>query len=67
MSGSWTTVPVTDIKVGDRIRHRGEEFEVARIDTPFLGMDAMVCFIEDTATRWRAYPASKTAEVERNG
>ena len=66
MSDSWTTVLVTDVKVGDRIRHRGEEFEVARIDSPFLGLDSMVCFIEDTAQRWRAYPASKTAEVEVN-
>ena len=66
MSDSWTTVPVTDVKVGDRIRHRDEEFEVARIDSPFLGLDSMVCFIEDTAERWRAHPASKTAEVEVN-
>ena len=38
--------------------------EVARIDSPFLGLDSMVCFIEDTAERWRAHPAAKTAEVE---
>ena len=65
MSDSWTTVTVTDIRPGDRIRHREQEFEVARIDSPFLGLDSMVCFIEDTPDRWMAYPASKTAEVER--
>ena len=29
---------------------------IARIDSPFLGMDAMVCLIEDEPTRWFAYP-----------
>ena len=67
MSDSWTTVSVTDVKVGDRIRHRDEEFEVARIDSPFLGLDSMVCFIEDTPTRWAAYPAARTQEVEITG
>jgi hypothetical protein len=64
MSESWSSIPVRDVKIGDRIRHRGEEFSVARIDQKFLGMDAMVCFIEDTAERWRAYPAGIDAEVE---
>jgi hypothetical protein len=64
MSDPWTTISVADVRVGDRIRHRGEEFDVARIDSPFLGMDSMVCLIEDTAERWRAHPAAKSAEVE---
>jgi hypothetical protein len=60
----WRNVNVNDVRVGDRIRLRGLEFEVARIDSPFLGLDQMVCFIEDTPTRWRANPASKAEEVE---
>jgi len=64
MSETWSTIPARDVKVGDRIRHRDDEFEVARIDQKFLGMDAMICFIEDTPDRWRAYPAMLEAEVQ---
>ena len=31
------------------LRYAGQEFTVARVDSPFLGRDEMVCFIEDTA------------------
>ena len=64
MSNSWVTIAAGDVKPGQRIRHRDEEFEVARVDSPFLGMDAMVCLIEDTAERWRAHPAGKDTEVQ---
>jgi hypothetical protein len=66
MSDTWTTIPARDVKVGDRIRHRGDEFDVARIDARFLGTDTMICFIEDTPERWRAYPAALETAVEVN-
>ena len=39
-------------KPGDRVRHGLREFDVARIQSPFLGQTALVCLIEDTPTRW---------------
>ncbi len=60
----WQSMSVGAVRPGDRIRVRGQEFEVARIDSPFLGLEQMVCFIEDTPTRWHAYPASRDAEIE---
>ena len=62
--GSDMAIPVPDLVPGDRIRFRGSEFDVGRIDSPFLGRDAMVCIIEDSPTRWHAYPAPKTESVE---
>ena len=64
MSDSWTTTAASNIKSGERIRHRGEEFDVARIDAGFLGMANMLCFIEDTPSRWRAHPAMVDADIE---
>jgi len=64
MADEWTTVKAQDIRAGDLIRYRGSEFEVARIDTPFLGRDSMLCFIEDTPDRWHAYPTGADADVE---
>ena len=64
MAATWQSIPVPDLVPGDRIRFRGSEFDVGRIDSPFLGMDAMVCIIEDSPTRWHAYPAPKTESVE---
>ena len=65
MADDWTTVTVDQLAVGDRVRFRGSEFDIARIDPRFLGRDAMVCLIEDTPTRWHAYPAPVTGEIER--
>ena len=64
MTTTWKTLPITDVRPGDRIRLRGSEFEVGRVDAKFLGMDTMVCVIEDTPTRWHAYPAGAAEEVE---
>lgn len=64
MSSTWSSLSVAEVRVGDRVRHRGAEFEVARIDAPFLGRTDMVCFIEDTPERWHAYPAPLAAAVE---
>lgn len=65
MAEHWTAAGVDDIRPGDRVRLRsGHEFDVARIDAPFLGIDEMVCFIEDTPARWHAYPARRADEVD---
>jgi hypothetical protein len=64
MADGWKTTSVDDVKAGDVLRYAGQEFTVARVDAPFLGVETMVCFIEDTPTRWHAYPAGKGAEVE---
>lgn len=61
---TWQSLPVSDVQAGDRVRLRGAEFEVGRVDRPFLGMDQMACLIEDTPSRWHAYPAGITEAVE---
>jgi hypothetical protein len=64
----WIAVPVGEVRLGERVRHRGAEFTLARIDEGFLGRDDMVCFIEDSSERWHAYPArlADAVEVLRN-
>jgi hypothetical protein len=65
MTASWTTMPVGDVMPGDRVRlATGQEVLVTRIETNFMGMEAMVAFIEDTPTRWLKQPIPQTAEVE---
>jgi hypothetical protein len=64
MADNWKTTNVEAVQAGDRVRYAGQEFTVARIDAPFLGVAEMVCFIEDTPDRWHAYPAACSAEVE---
>ena len=65
MADTWTPTKVDDLSPGDRVRYRGFEFDIARIDPRFLGRDEMVCLIEDTPERWFAYPAPLGVEVER--
>jgi hypothetical protein len=64
MADGWKTTSVDDVQAGDVLRYAGQEFTVARVDAPFLGRDEMVCLIEDTPTRWHAYPAVRGSEVE---
>jgi hypothetical protein len=64
MSDDWTEIGVDDLRAGDRVRARGTEFDIARIDAPFLGRDEMVCLIEDTPTRWHAYPMGRQEKVQ---
>jgi hypothetical protein len=65
MADTWVTVGVSDVVPGDRVRLRsGQELDVARIDSPFLGVVEMVCFVEDTPSRWHAYPARRDDSVE---
>jgi len=55
----------SEVQVGDRVRvSSGHEALVSRIEPAFMGMDAMVAFIEDTPERWFKMPVPKTAEVE---
>jgi hypothetical protein len=65
VSDGWETVAMSEVGVGDRVRFRGFEFTVARVDERFLGRDEMVCLIEDEPDRWMAYPGPLTGEVER--
>ena len=62
--GSWRTITVADVVVGDHVRDGTREFDVARIESPFLGQRALVCLIEDTPTRWCAYPVGVNMEIE---
>lgn len=67
MADDWQTKKVDDVQVGDVVRYAGQEFAVARVDAPFLGRDEMVCLIEDTPTRWHAYPAVRGSDLEVQG
>ena len=64
MSDSWQRVAIREVAVGDRVRYRDHEFTIARIDERFLGRDEMLCFIEDTPERWRAYPGPVEGEID---
>lgn len=64
MADGWHKTTVAELQAGDRVRHGGREFAVARIQSPFLGQTALVCLIEDTPTRWCAYPVGVTMEIE---
>ena len=65
MAEHWESITVAELRPGDRVRMRGTfEFDVARVDPNFLGMEAMVCIIEDTPTRWHAYAAPLVEPVE---
>ena len=52
---------MSDVGPGDRVRYREYEFTIARVDSPFLGVETMVCLIEDEPTRWFAYPGPAMA------
>jgi hypothetical protein len=64
MADTWTTIKAGEVRPGDFVRYRESEFEVARVDDPFLGLDSMVCLIEDNSERWHAYPAGKEGDIE---
>lgn len=64
MTDSWKSINVDDLQPGTEVRYAGFEFTVARIDENFLGMEQMICLIEDTPERWHAYPTAKGAEIE---
>jgi hypothetical protein len=60
----WKTLVVANVQPGDHVRHATHEFDVAHIQSPFLGQTAVVCLIEDTPTRWCAYPVGVTMEID---
>lgn len=65
MTESWATMRVADVRPGDRVRlASGQEMLVSRVEPNFMGMAAMVAFIEDTPTRWFKQPFPQTTEVE---
>jgi hypothetical protein len=65
MADTWSETTLEQVQVGDRVRFRGSEFTVARVDERFLGRDSMVCLIEDTPDQWRAFPGQLTDALER--
>jgi hypothetical protein len=60
----WQKITVADVVPGDHIKLGNDEFDVARIQSPFLGQTALVCLIEDTPHKWLAHPAGVTLEIE---
>ncbi|HVV29974.1 MAG TPA: hypothetical protein VHC41_03775 [Mycobacteriales bacterium] len=65
MAQTWTASTARDVKAGERIRTQaGEELTVTRIESPFMGMDGMVAFIEDSAERWYKRPLPLDAALE---
>jgi hypothetical protein len=61
----WGTVRASDVKVGKMVRMKsGEIFTVARIERPFLGLPAMLAFIEDSPERWFKQPMALDPMVE---
>jgi hypothetical protein len=64
MAEQWTKTTASAVQPGDRVRTSGDELTVSRIESPFLGMDGMIAFIEDTSERWIKRPVQADAEVE---
>jgi hypothetical protein len=65
MAESWTTVPATDVRAGDRIRlETGVEMLVSRIEPRFLGWEGLIAVIEDTPSRWYKHTLRAAAAVE---
>jgi hypothetical protein len=65
MSTEWQKTSARDVKVGDRVRvPNGTELLVGRIESPFLGRDGMLAFVEDTSERWFKQPLPVDTPVE---
>jgi hypothetical protein len=61
----WTTTTAGEVQPGDRVRvGPDKELLVARVQSPFMGSDQLVCLIEDTADRWLAQPVPAANDVE---
>lgn len=69
MTERWEPISARQVGPGDRVRLRGVELTVARVEPTFLGRAGMIAFVEDTPARWLKVPTSEDAEVEvhRNG
>jgi hypothetical protein len=64
MSDSWVTKTAAEVQLDDRIRARGFEMTVSRVDENFMGRDGMRAFIEDSQTQWLKVPVGSDAEVD---
>jgi hypothetical protein len=65
MAESWTAAKASEVVIGDVIRTQaGDVVKVSRIETPFMGNEAMLAFIEDTPERWYKRPARIDADLE---
>jgi len=65
MATTWTSTPVAEVQVGDRVRlASGVEMTVSRIDATFFGRDDMRNFIEDTPERWLSQPMPAGGQVD---
>jgi glutathione peroxidase len=60
----WTAIAAADVRAGDRVRARGIELQVTRIDQSFMGRPEYIAFVEDSAERWLKLPTPADAEVE---
>jgi hypothetical protein len=61
----WVQTTAADVQAGDRLRlGTGKELTVTRVKPAFLGVDDLVCFVEDTDERWLAQALWVTTEVE---
>ena len=53
-----------DVVPGERVRlASGREMNVTRIERDFLGVDDLICFVEDTHECWFAQALLITADV----
>jgi hypothetical protein len=59
-----TAKPAADVVPGDRVRlASGREMNVTRVERDFLGLDNLVCFVEDTQECWFAHAVFVTDAV----
>jgi hypothetical protein len=53
-----------DVVPGDRVRlDSGREMNVTRIERDFLGLNDLICFVEDTHECWFAQALPVTTDV----
>ena len=65
MADTWEKTTADQVRPGDRVRlESGEEVIATRIESPFLGREGRLAFIEDTSERWYKRPAAADAAVE---
>ncbi len=64
MAEQWQEVAASDVRAGDRLRVRGVEMTVARVEDSFLEREGFVAFVEDSEARWLKVPSPADATVE---
>jgi hypothetical protein len=65
MTTEWTQGSARQVQVGDRVRTpTGTELTVSRIESPFMGAEQMLAFIEDSPERWFKQPLTLDTPVE---